>query len=54
MTEEVVSQTTLSDVPNLPILEKNKEFQMMGNVSNQDYGNGNTSGRERRSKTRYS
>ncbi|CAL5376076.1 unnamed protein product [Camellia sinensis] len=51
VTEEVVSQTTLSDVPNLPILEKNKEFQMMGNVSNQDYGNGNTSGRERRSKT---
>ncbi|CAL5374219.1 unnamed protein product [Camellia sinensis] len=31
VTEEVVSQTTLSDVPNLPILEKNKEFQMMGN-----------------------
>ncbi|KAL7191028.1 hypothetical protein ACSBR2_023159 [Camellia fascicularis] len=54
VTEEVVSQTTLSDVPNLPILEKNKEFQMMDNVSNQDYGNGNTSGRERRSKTRYS
>ncbi|CAL5407170.1 unnamed protein product [Camellia sinensis] len=53
VTEEVVSQTTLSDVPNLPILEKN-EFQMMDNVSNQDYGNGNTSGRERRSKTRYS
>lgn len=53
VTEEVVSQTTLSDVPNLPILEKNKEFQMMDNVSNQDYGNGNTSGRERRTKTRY-
>ncbi|GMP35394.1 hypothetical protein CsSME_00007843 [Camellia sinensis var. sinensis] len=54
VTEEVVSQTTLSDVPNLPILEKNREFQMMDNVSDQDYGNGNTSGRERRSKTRYS
>ncbi|GMP34036.1 hypothetical protein CsSME_00007085 [Camellia sinensis var. sinensis] len=54
VTEEVVSQTTLSDVPNLPILEKNKEFQMMDNVSNQELGNGNTSGRERRSKTRYS
>ncbi|THG13221.1 hypothetical protein TEA_008607 [Camellia sinensis var. sinensis] len=38
VTEEVVSQTTLSDVPNLPILEKNKEFQMIDNVSNQDSG----------------